>query len=1034
MSAAESGPATIGRAIGDISFMEALPFDNHDPSLVLQTQDLGTLAFPSPPTTSKTSFQNNDTPSQKANTSGDSPRSPPVENKVHFELKRSPSRTKPPLPVKSKSMSNMATHRPEAQCLELCRKLILFIDQVSIPVLEYLTSSKQHAEGFEPLAHDFLEASKALFTIEAGLKECTRTKKSFPQTMMAELNQKFRSAQVDLQALEHLLGKILSTTNSKKWGWGKIFGETDIKKMANIVSRTRDSLNQSAMVFRYSLGTVKVERELGIGLTGLTAALRKGDRKDMDTIGRARSMNGNVTQYKYDSISNELNSGRHIDAQQQVQNYQQQPQHQFSQAHVPASASWSSIPASPARDVSHATEYSGDVRSFTSQDHAAYTNLGNRPPGFKSVNSSDTYHSSVLDRSDRTSMIDDTGTTITESSSILRELSAMDLIDSTKVVRHQVDPTTMPRIKPRSFPGSESADLISALASAVRVKNHKLMEQLLDRGVPANTGHNMHALNEAVFAHDAESVRLLLLYGANPNTPDRDGVTPLLASVDESFLSGATLLLKYGADPNLPAGGDLESPLAVAVKANRIGMSHLLLTYNGDANLVTANGETLLIGAINKKIPEKFIDVLLNYGSQPNAKSREGKTPLFEAIQVGRADIVTRLLEHGADPNLPGPKHMLWPATYQSACLQVLLSYGATPKKCPGIMELAASINNIESVRILLKAGVNPNTKKDGVYTPLCTSIRDDRPELLQLLLASGADPNVPASEYPAFKCVTHDRIHFLPTLVTAGADLHSPKGIVETAVSFKNLEALNWLLDQGVSPNDRNSKGMSPLTTAIREDRIDIVDLLLLRGADPNQRGENWPICMAVKNPPILRRLLSVLTEPRAFKGVMEMAVSANQLESVKLLIAAGVSVEDKNGGVFSPLTTAIRENRRDIVTYLITDGGANINSPGEHLPIVKALRRFHGEGDTEILEMLLARGADPNKMYRGWNAIMQAVENGEESVLRMVCSKAGVDLSVTDEMGRNVVQMAASRAWDEAVKILEKGNTQFLAAASKR
>jgi hypothetical protein len=49
--------------------------------------------------------------------------------------------------------------------------------------------------------------------------------------------------------------------------------------------------------------------------------------------------------------------------------------------------------------------------------------------------------------------------------------------------------------------------------------------------------------------------------------------------------------------------------------------------------------------------------------------------------------------------------------------LQVLLSHGADHKKCPGIMELAASINNIESVRILLKAGVNPDTKKDGTYT-----------------------------------------------------------------------------------------------------------------------------------------------------------------------------------------------------------------------------------------------------------------------------------------------------------------------------
>jgi ankyrin repeat protein len=616
-------------------------------------------------------------------------------------------------------------------------------------------------------------------------------------------------------------------------------------------------------------------------------------------------------------------------------------------------------------------------------------------------------------------------TGFTEPDNLLEDIAGMELGPS-KVVRLKVDPATMPRCYPRSPADSGSGNMKAALISAVRDKNHKVVEQLLNRGVSANTGPNMHALKEAILAHDEGGVRLLLLFGADPNDPDRDGITPLYASVEKSFLAGATTLLKYGADPNLVAGPDLESPLAVAVIANMVGFSHLLLTYNGDANHTTASGDTLLISATKKKTPKNFIDLLLDYGSNPNAKSREGKTALFEAIQIGRADIVTTLLEHGADPNLPGPKHMLWPSTYQSPCLQVLLSHGADHKKCPGIMELAVSINNIESVRILLKAGVNPDTKKDGTYTPLCTAIRDDRADILRLLLSNRADPNIMASEYPTFKCVTHNRVHFLPMLVAAGADLHTPKGILETAVSSNNIEALNWLLDQGVNPNDKSPKGMTPLTTAIRDDRTEMVDLLLLRGADPHMRGEDWPVCMAVRHPPILKRILSVVSEPQAFKGVMEMAVSANQLESVKLLIATGVSVEDKNGGVFSPLTTAIREDRREIVSYLLNDGGADVNSPGEHLPIVKALRRYHGK-DTEIMELLLEHGADPNKIYRGWNAIMQAVENGDVDILRLLSQMAGVDLEVKDEMGRTVVEMAASRGWDEAVQVLTEGNIRL-------
>lgn len=604
------------------------------------------------------------------------------------------------------------------------------------------------------------------------------------------------------------------------------------------------------------------------------------------------------------------------------------------------------------------------------------------------------------------------------------EMATMELSPQ-RTVRHKVDPESMPRSYPRRTTDSDSLAQKIPLVSAIRSKNHKLAEQLLTRGASPNGGPNINILQEVINAHDDEGLRLLLLFGADSNEPNQDGITPLYAAVEKSFFSGAKTLLKYAADPNLVAGTDLESPLAAAVAGNMIGFTQLFLSHNGDANHITSNGVPLLSSAINKKTPKKFIDLLLDYKADPNAKSRDGKTALFEALTVGRADIVTSLLDHRANPNLPGPKHMLWPSVHYPPCLQILLAHGADHKKCPGIMELAVSLNNIESVRILLNAGVDPNLKKDNTYTPLCTAIRDDRANLFNLLLSSGADPNLMASEYPCFKCITHDRVHFLPLLAMAGADLHTPKGILETAVACQHMEALNWLLDQGVNPNDKSSKGRSPLTTAIREDRIDIVDLLLSRGADPHIRGEDWPVCMAVSKPVILERILTVLAEPQAFKGLMERAVHADQLVSVKLLMAAGVSVEDKNGGVFSPMTTAIREDHRAIFDYLLHDGGADVNAPGEHLPIVKALRRWDGENNYYI-KTLLEHGADPNKVYRGWNGFMQAVENGDVEILKLLTSSTGVDLEVHDELGRTVVDIAASRGWDDAVQVLTAGDIQ--------
>lgn len=890
--------------------------------------------------------------------------------------------------------------KAQTHCVDVCEKTTQIGDRISVHLLEYLTSVKQShlPPGLDALAHGFLSTCQVLFSLQAGLEECARTGQFFPADLLAELEKKFRVCQADFNLLDQMLCKVLETerkghgTMSKmKRGLSKLFGDVDFSKMTLALEQTRESLRMSALMFQWSLGSEKIERGMGIGYTGLAAALSRLDQNKPGALDRTKSMEA---------------SRSHPNLPQSRQN-DQPPLPPLPWAERSSSMQPPYEAASDPR-----TPMSEGLRQWS---HTSPSSVGSnertvQAGGFDRLSSFDE------------TLSHHTGSEVA-SDGLLEEIAALDLGSTSRgVVRLKVDPFTLPRWTPRSSSGVEGPGMKSALTSAIRGKNHKLVEQLLDRGVSPNTGPDVNALNEAVKVQDSESLRLLLCFGADPNECDREGMTPLAAAVEKSFLAGAMTLVKYGADPNLKAGSNQDSPLSRAASADKVNIAHLMLMYGGDVNQLNCDGDTVLISAINKKTPCKFIELLLEYGADPNGKSAEGKTALFEAITSSRVDIVTSLLKNGANPNLPGPKHMLWPATYKSPCLQVLLAHGADFKKCPGIMELATSINNIESVRILLKAGVDPNAKKDGVYTPLCTSIRDNRTELFQLLLSNKANPNVPASEYPAFKCITHNRLHFLPQLVAAGADLHSPKGIVETAVSSNNMEALVWLLDQGMDPNERTPKGHSPLTTAIREKRIEMVELLIMRGADPNKRGEDWPVCMAVHTPAILRRILSVLTEPRAFKGVVERAVAANQLESVKLLLAAGVSVEDKNGGVFSPLTTAIREDRREIVKYLLdpAGGAADINAPGEHLPIVKAVRRYHGE-DTTIMEMLLEKGANPNQIYRGWNAMFQAVENGDLNVLRILKEKGGgVDLDVKDEMGRTVLDMANQRGWDEAVLLL--------------
>lgn len=787
--------------------------------------------------------------------------------------------------VKSGKTPKMAPiSKAQTQCIELCNKTTKLGDRISIHMLEYLSSVKQLPDGLDALAHGVLDTCEVLFALEAGFDECTKRRQPFPQQdLLSELDKKLRVTQADFQLLDQHLSKFLEYERKGKMGrmkrgWDKLFGDTDFDKMATTLTRAREMLRMSVLMFHWSLDTDKSGSTVGIGYTGLAAALDRLDQRA--GMGKAITSEDTLSQHHLPVAA----TPRGIEALQPPLPPLPWSERSSSFNHEPTITA-PSLPDSRQPLVISPRQYSATTAS--------------------SIGSHERVVSGTHGTFDRTSAFDETlsNSGTNESDGLLEDIAGIE-IGASKIVRLTPDPFSMPRWTPRNVAGPDNGHLRAGLVSAVRAKNHKLVEQLLDRGGLPSAGPEGHPLREAIRAHDSESLRLLLLFGAEPNQADKDGMTPLLAAVEESFLGAAVALVRYGADPNQASAGH-ESPLAAGAIANKVSISHLLLIYGGEVNHTTSEGDTLLTSAINKKTPKAFIDLLLEYGANPNAKGREGKTALFEAIQASRADIVASLIEHGANVNLPGPKHMLWPATYKPQCLQILLSHGADFKKCPGILELATSINNIDSVRILIKAGVDINAKKDQVYTPLCTSIRDDLPDIFHLLLSKGANPNVMASEYPAFKCITHNRVHYLPALLAAGADLRSPKGILETAVSHNNMEALIWLLDQGLDPDERNPKGQSALSSAIKNNRIDMVDLLIARGADANQRGEDWPINMAVRNPTILKRILAVLPEPRAFKGVVERAVVANQLESVQLLLQANVSVEDKNGGVFSPLTS---------------------------------------------------------------------------------------------------------------------------------
>ncbi|KAK3715681.1 hypothetical protein LTR37_006906 [Vermiconidia calcicola] len=899
--------------------------------------------------------------------------------------------------------------------LELCTTTITVGNSIAVHILDYLSVVKDPPHGFNKLAVQFLETSRVLIPAKTGLTEAARSYTQFSTDVTNELRERFRSVSTAFTVLNQVVNRFLD--NERKQGFSKIgkgfrmmFADSEIDKLRQSLVQCREALSRSPQVLQWTLGENQIEPAAGIGYTALAAVL---DRPD-PTRGRPREESP-PPQRAVRSAPPELPL---------------LPPAQMLERYATSSSSRRGLSPGPASPVPNIPS-----RSFESpglRDMPMFERERPPAPTWNSRESSKMSTSTASNMfSNRSSgmPLSDNMSDITSPTSVaeLDEMMASQEFDEkppTHAVRVMVDPSKVPRWSPKHRAGTISVASKQALLTAIQQKNHKMVEQLLDSGVPADNGPERNLLTVAIVNHDFASVRLLLLFGANANAKDKDGFTPLFSATQASFYEAAQLLLKYGADTNLSAGPYDETPFARSLSSGQTPFAQLYLKYGADADAIMGNGNTPFIQTFNKTAPISLVELMFVYNADPNCKNGRGETALFKAINAERLDLVQVLINNGANPNLPGPKHMLWPAVHQPKTLELLLEQGADLLRAPGVLELATSINSLEAVDILLKHGADPNAKKDGIFTPLCTAIRDNRGNLVDILLEAGADPNLPASEYPAFKCVTHHRPHFLPRLLAAGANPSSPKGIIETAIAHNDRDCLSILLEHKVDPNARSPAGHTPLSTAIQTDRHEMMDILLAYGADPAVRGQEWPISMAVKNPVILAKLLPHIQRSRIIKGALEMAVVSGQLESVKLLLAKGVNVEEKNGGVFSPLTTSIREDRKDIFMYLIDEAGADPNMPGEHLPIIKAIRR-HREDDLSYIEHLITKGADINLMYRGWNAVLQAVDNGDTKILKLLADRGSPDLNARDESGMSVLQIMEERGLREEEQILLGGRS---------
>lgn len=199
--------------------------------------------------------------------------------------------------------------------------------------------------------------------------------------------------------------------------------------------------------------------------------------------------------------------------------------------------------------------------------------------------------------------------------------------------------------------------------------------------------------------------------------------------------------------------------------------------------------------------------------------------------------------------------------------------------------------------------------------TPLWIAAKNNRPDVVELLLEYGADPNR--------KCLNIEECYLeYPLHMAAGNNL---------------IEIVRLLLRYGAKTNVKMLGGVTPIFLASQRDHLETVQILMEAGADINELRDDGtpPLFMVVqKESPsrVLEWLVNSSKNPTEVnfnitnyeeESVLLHAVGLNRVENIKTLLKIKDLVLTKLDNKYnSPMSWAIKHGYFDIVLLLLDKG----------------------------------------------------------------------------------------------------------------
>ena len=324
---------------------------------------------------------------------------------------------------------------------------------------------------------------------------------------------------------------------------------------------------------------------------------------------------------------------------------------------------------------------------------------------------------------------------------------------------------------------------------------------------------NLAALHFAAKKKHADVVQVLIDAGADIETQNAKGHSPLLMASIYGQLTNMMKLVKAGADVRATDTRRTTCLRFAAYHGHTDIVRYLVSLPEVDLNHQGRDNYTALHCAVSRKHAD-VIQVLIDAGA--DIETKEGHSALLVASRSGELTTVKILVGAGAD-------------------VRATDANGAT------CLILAAHYGHTDTVRYLVDLPeVDLNHQDSWRNTALHFAVHEKDADMVQMLIDAGADIETrnDAGQSPAHMASLSGALTTVKMLVEAGADVRAADDNLDTCLILAaydgHTDIVRYLVSlPEVDLNHQDSNNHTALHFAVHKKHADVVQVLIDAGAD---------------------------------------------------------------------------------------------------------------------------------------------------------------------------------------------------------